>query len=106
MIRIVGYWTAPKHEDLERFELDYLRNHVPIARRLPGLKRLSTQRVLDGWQGSSLPFYRVVEADFDTRAAMDDALKTPEFRAMRIDRKRLIDTYNVDNHAVITEVDE
>jgi uncharacterized protein (TIGR02118 family) len=106
MIRIVGYWTAPKDEDIERFERDYLHNHVTIAGRLPGLRRLSTMRVLDAWQGSTLPAYRVVEADFDSREAMDEALKTPEFHAMRKDRQRLIDTYGVNNHAVITEIDE
>src|SRR5262245_50517652 len=97
MIRIVGFWTAPRDEEKERFELDYLHNHVPIARRLPGMKRLTTLKVAQGWQGSNLPYYRVVQSDFDSMETLQEALKTAEFRAMRTDRQRLIDTYGIDN---------
>lgn len=103
MLKIIGFWTAPNDEDIEAFELDYMTNHVPTAARLPGLRRLVTTRVTDGWQGATPTHYRVVEAEFDSREALEAAFSTLEFAAMRADRQRLIDTYGVDNHAEVGE---
>lgn len=100
MHKVIGYWTAPaRPADLAAFEHDYMTNHVPKAARLPGLKRLVTTRVTDGWQGG-VPFhYRIVEVEFESREALETTFSTPEFAAMRQDRQRLIDTYGVDNSA-------
>jgi uncharacterized protein (TIGR02118 family) len=104
MIKIVGFWTAPPDPaDIPRFEDDYLNRHVPIAARLPGLRRLTTLRVESGYMGGEIQHYRIVEAWFDDRQALDAALRTPEFAAMRKDRQRLIDTYGVANSAEIGE---
>jgi uncharacterized protein (TIGR02118 family) len=103
--KIVGYWTAPAPTDIPAFERDYRENHVPIAARLPGLRRLATLLVEDGWQGSAPDHYRIVEAEFDSREACEAAFQTPEFAAMRADRQRLIDTYGVKNHAEVGEVE-
>ena len=104
MIKIVGYWTAPADPaDIPRFEDDYMRCHVPIAARLPGLRRLTTLRVQNGYMGGEIQHYRIVEASFDDWDALEAALRTPEFAAMRADRQRLIDTYGVMNSAEIGE---
>ena len=103
MIKIVGYWTAPPADQVEAFEHDYMTNHVPKAARLPGLRRLVTTRVTDGWQGATPEHYRIVEAEFDSREVLEAAFGTPEFAAMRADRQRLIDTYGVENHAEVGE---
>lgn len=101
MVKIVGYWTAPDPADLDAFEHDYMTNHVPKASMLPGLSRLVTTRVTDGWQGGAPEHFRIVEAEFASRAALEAALGTPEFHAMRADRQRLIDTYGVRNWAEV-----
>ena len=104
MIKIVGYWTAPAEPaDLARFEDDYMNRHVPIAARLPGLRRLTTLRVDDGYMGGAVQHYRIVEAWFDDKDALEAALRTAEFKAMRADRQRLIETYGVMNSAEIGE---
>jgi uncharacterized protein (TIGR02118 family) len=104
MFKIVGYWTAPADPaDVPAFEDDYLTRHVPIAARLPGLRRLTTLRVQDGYMDSEPQHYRIVEAWFDDRAAFDAARETPQFRSMRADRRRLIDTYGVTNSAEVGE---
>jgi len=104
VIKIVGYWTPPADPvDIPRFEHDYMNRHVPIAARLPGLRRLTTLRVESGYMGGEVQHYRIVEASFDDRQALDAALQTPEFVAMRQDRQRLIDTYGVTNSAEIGE---
>lgn len=103
MIKIVGYWTAPDPADIARFEEDYLNRHVPLAARLPGLRRLTTLRVESGYMGGEIQHYRIVEAWFDDRQSLEAALQTPEFAAMRKDRQRLIDTYGVTNSAEIGE---
>jgi uncharacterized protein (TIGR02118 family) len=104
VIKIVGYWTAPADPtDIPRFEDDYMNRHVPIAARLPGLRRRTTLRVEDGYMGGEVQHYRIVEAWFDDRDALKAALRTAEFKAMRKDRQRLIDTYGVMNSAEIGE---
>jgi uncharacterized protein (TIGR02118 family) len=104
VIKIVGYWTAPADPaDIALFEDDYMNRHVPIAARLPGLRRLTTLRVEDGYMGGEVQHYRIVEACFDDKDALDAALRTAEFKAMREDRQRLIDTYGVMNSAEIGE---
>ncbi len=104
MIKIVGYWTAPADPaDVPRFEQDYMNRHVPVAAKLPGLRRLTTLRVESGYMGGEAQHYRIVEAWFDDWAALEAALQTPEFAAMRTDRQRLIDTYGVMNSAEIGE---
>jgi uncharacterized protein (TIGR02118 family) len=104
VIKIVGYWTAPPDPaDIPRFEDDYLGNHVPLAATLPGLRRLTTLRVERGHQGEAIHHYRIVEAWFDDRDALDAALASPEFATVRRDRQRLIDTYGVMNTAEIGE---
>lgn len=104
MIKIVGYWTAPADPaDIPRFEDDYMNRHVPIAAKLPGLRRLTTLRVEEGYMGGEVQHYRIVEAWFDDKKALESALRTAEFKAMRADRQRLIETYGVMNSAEIGE---
>jgi len=103
VLKIIGYWTAPAPADVEAFDHDYMTNHVPKAAQLPGLRRLVTTRVTDGWQGTTPEHYRIVEAEFESREALEAAFGTPEFAAMRADRQRLIDTWGVDNHAEVGE---
>jgi uncharacterized protein (TIGR02118 family) len=80
-----------------------MNRHVPIAAKLPGLRRLTTLRVEDGYMGGEVQHYRIVEAWFDDADALEAALGTAEFKAMRDDRQRLIDTYGVMNSAEIGE---
>jgi quinol monooxygenase YgiN len=53
--------------------------------------------------GGEVQHYRIVEAWFDDKDALEAALATTEFKAMRADRQRLIDTYGVMNSAEIGE---
>jgi uncharacterized protein (TIGR02118 family) len=104
MMKIVGYWTAPADPaDISKFEDDYMNRHVPIAARLPGLRRLTTMRVESGYMGGEVQHYRIVEAWFEDRQALEAALQTAEFAATRKDRQRLIETYGVMNNAEIGE---
>ncbi len=104
MLIIAGVWTAPADPaDVEAFERDYAERHVPLATRLPGLRRLTTVLVTDGYQGAAPTDYRLVMALFDDRAAYDAAVASPEYAAMRADRQRLIDRYGVDNRAQVGE---
>jgi uncharacterized protein (TIGR02118 family) len=104
VIKIVGYWSAPADPaDIPAFEADYMTRHVPLAAKLPGLKRLTTLRVDSGYMGDDVQHYRIVEAWFDDRNALDAALQTPEFATVRKDRQRLIDAYGVTQSAEVGE---
>jgi len=104
VIKIVGYWSAPAdRRDIPAFELDYMTRHVPLAATLPGLRRLTTLRVDSGYMGDDPQHYRIVEAWFDDRDALNAALQSSEFVSVRNDRQRLIDTYGVTQSAEIGE---
>jgi uncharacterized protein (TIGR02118 family) len=103
--KIVGFWSAPADPaDIPAFEDDYMNRHVPIAARLPGLLRLATIKVSDGWQGDTPQNYRIVEVEFESREALEASFDTDEFAAMRKDRQRMIDTYGVSQRAEVGEV--
>lgn len=73
MHRVTVQYAAP--EDAESFDRRYREEHVPIASRLPGLRRflLSHPRAMQG----DAP-YLVAELWFDDADAVKAALKSPE----------------------------
>ena len=104
-IKVVGYWTAPLDPaDIPAFEDDYMKIHVPTAAKLPSLLRLGTIKVDSGWQDDSPQNYRIVEAEFESREALEESFDSEAFAAMRKDRQRLIDRYGVSNRAEVGEV--
>ncbi len=73
MHRVTILYSTPT--DPETFEQRYRDEHVPLASRLPGLKRfaLSHPRAMQGD-----PPYLVAELWFDDAESMKAALKSPE----------------------------
>ena len=68
--------------DAAAFEAEYAREHVRLARSLPGLDHLETSRVWPKEDGSATPAYRMVDMyfpDYDTASA---AVTTPEAGAL------------------------
>lgn len=84
MHRITILYGQP--EDAEAFEEHYREVHVPLASRLPGLRRFtqSHPRAL----GGEAPYF-VAELWFDDNAAMKAAMKSPEMDATATDAQTL-----------------
>ncbi len=101
MYKIVALWGAPKPHDVEAFEKYYAETHVPLARKVPHLKRLVLTRVEGGLEGEPAPFYRVAELLFDDPAALRRASETAAWRAMREDAGKMVERFGVTLQAAI-----
>lgn len=95
MYKIVALWGAPKPSDVEAFEKHYAETHVPLARKVPYLKRLVLTRADGGLEGAPAPFYRVAELLFDAPEALHRASESAQWRAMREDAGKMIERFGV-----------
>lgn len=78
MVKLVALYRRP--EDADAFERHYWEVHLPLASKMPGLRRVEVSRVT-GSPGGEAPYYLMAEMYFDDRAALDAALSSPEGRA-------------------------
>jgi uncharacterized protein (TIGR02118 family) len=85
MARIVVIYKTPK--DPAAFDKHYFEVHVPLAKKLPGLRKYEVSRgpILTPAGGSG--FYMVASLHFDSLAAIEQAFATPEGRACGADRR-------------------
>jgi len=95
MYKIVAFWGAPKPSDVEAFEKYYAEVHVPLARKVPGMRRLILTRTDKGLEGAAPTFYRVAELIFDSEEALNKAHHSQEWTAMRADAGKMIERFGV-----------
>ena len=91
MRRITIQYAAPA--DAEAFDAHYRDVHVPLASKLPGLRRftVSHPRAL----GAGDPPYLVAELWFDDVDAMKAALKSGEMADTAADAQTMMATFGV-----------
>ncbi|HVC43701.1 MAG TPA: EthD family reductase [Candidatus Binataceae bacterium] len=101
MYKVVAFWGAPKPSDLEAFEKYYAEVHVPLARRVPHLRKLVLTRTENGLEGAPAPFHRVAELLFDNPEAMARASEAAQWRAMREDAGKMVARFGVTLQAAV-----
>jgi uncharacterized protein (TIGR02118 family) len=57
MKKLIACWSAPG--DRAGFESHYLGTHVPLAEKVPGLRRITLTRTDHGLEGAAPAFYLV-----------------------------------------------
>jgi uncharacterized protein (TIGR02118 family) len=83
--RFVAMYETPA--DPETFDRHYHQVHIPLARRLPGLRRYTVGRDVTAVRGA--PYYMLVELEWDTLDELHTAFASPEGRATAADAARL-----------------
>lgn len=78
MVRFLVLYNKP--QDTEEFERHYREVHIPLARKLPGLRRYTISRGTAPVRGED-PYYLVAELDWDDMAALRQAFRSPEGQA-------------------------
>jgi uncharacterized protein (TIGR02118 family) len=78
MVRFLVLYSQPK--DAEAFDRHYRDVHIPLAKKLPGLRRYTISRDQAPVRGGE-PYYLVAELDWDDMAALQRALQSPEGQA-------------------------
>jgi uncharacterized protein (TIGR02118 family) len=78
MVRLLVLYGHPK--DPEAFDRYYNEIHVPLAKRMQGLKKWTIGRVLGSPSGPS-EYYFIADLYADSREAIEAILATPEGQA-------------------------
>ena len=67
-------------QDTAAFDRHYRDVHIPLAKKLPGLRRYTISRNQSAVRGGE-PYYLVAELDWDDMAAAQRAFQSPEGQA-------------------------
>ena len=78
MVKLVALYKKPA--DVAVFEKHYQEIHTPLAKKMPGLKKLEVGH-FTGAPGGEPKFYMMAELYFDNKEAMMSALGSPEGKA-------------------------
>jgi uncharacterized protein (TIGR02118 family) len=79
MVKIVVLYGPPS--DPGAFEEYYANTHLPLAAKIPNVKRFEASRVVATPDGSAPPFYRIAELWFDSEADMQASTSSAEGQA-------------------------
>ncbi len=78
MVKLVALYKKPA--DVASFEKHYREIHTPLAKRMPGLRKMEVSHVT-GAPGGEPKFHMMAELYFDNDEAMKAALSSPEGKA-------------------------
>jgi uncharacterized protein (TIGR02118 family) len=100
--RFLVLWDTPEDPDL--FERHYREVHVPLVKRLPGVRRYTFRRTAVPVRGDR--YYRIAEVDFDDLAALRQAFASPAGRAAASDVATLASTTGAGVRSMIYELED
>jgi uncharacterized protein (TIGR02118 family) len=80
MIKGITLWKLPNGVTEKDFESWYEDKHVPEVRKVPGLLRYETGRIMPE-RAAPDSYYRMAEFTFESLEAMDAAMKSPQWAA-------------------------
>lgn len=79
MVRLLVLYGHPK--DPAAFDKYYRETHIPIAKRMKGLKKWTIGKVQGAADGSPSPYYYIADLYAESREAFDVILASPEGKA-------------------------
>jgi len=79
MTKVIAVYRQPK--DPKSFDKYYAETHTPLAKKMPGLRRLEVTRIT-GAAGTTSDVYQVAELYFDDPGARETALSSKEGKAV------------------------
>ncbi len=79
MVKLLVLYGHPK--DPTAFDKYYAEAHIPIARRMKGLKKWTVGKVVGTPGNSASPFYYIAELYMDSREEFEALLASPEGQA-------------------------
>jgi uncharacterized protein (TIGR02118 family) len=79
MVRFLVLYNTPL--DAEAFERHYREVHIPLARKLPGLRRYTISRGAARPVRGGEPYHLIAELDWDDMDALREAFASPAGQA-------------------------
>ena len=83
MAKVIAMYRKPA--DAAAFERYYFATHVPIARRIPGLRGYEVTRGTIGALEGDAPYHLIATLTFDSIGDIQAALTSPEGQAAAAD---------------------
>jgi uncharacterized protein (TIGR02118 family) len=83
MARLLVIYGMPK--DAAAFDRHYLQTHLPIAKRIPGLRRYEVNDGPIATPAGPAPYHLMATLHFDDMAAIQNAFASPEGQAAAAD---------------------
>jgi uncharacterized protein (TIGR02118 family) len=90
--------------DIQAFERHYREVHIPLAKKMAGLRRYTLSRNASAVRGGE-PLYRIAELDWDDMAALQRAFQSPEGQATAEDVAHLA-ALSPSVHSMIYELED
>jgi len=87
MARMIVVWKRPR--DVEAFDRHYFGVHVPMAKKLPGLRKYVVSVGPIAMLGNAADAYLIATLYFDNLKSIRSAFATPEGQACAEDRRKL-----------------
>jgi uncharacterized protein (TIGR02118 family) len=87
MARMIVVWKTP--QDIDLFCRHYFEKHVPLTKKLPGLRKYEVSEGPITSPVGSWDAYMVAILEFDSMAAIRDAFASEAGRACAADRQQL-----------------
>lgn len=76
MVKLVVAYGPP--DDPAAFDQHYVNTHVPLAEKIPGLRRFEWGKVIGTPDGSPAPYHLIAELHFDDGEALQAAMSSSE----------------------------
>ena len=83
MVKLIVAYGEP--EDTAAFDDYYVNKHVPIASKIPDVRRFEAGKVLGSPDGSAAPYYFMATIWFDDVDSLQSAMGSPEGQAAGAD---------------------
>ena len=83
MHKMIVLYNEPK--DHAHFRKHYVETHVPLCAKLPGVKSYGYSFDLKPLGPGKAPYFCIFEAEFESEAAMMNALRSKEGQAVSAD---------------------
>jgi len=83
MAKVYALYKTPA--DVAAFDRYYFERHVPLAKTIPGLRSYEVTRGPIAAMGGPAPYHLIATLTFDSRAAVDAALVSPQGQAVAAD---------------------
>ncbi|MDQ0338970.1 uncharacterized protein (TIGR02118 family) [Caldalkalibacillus uzonensis] len=78
MVKLIALYKKP--ENPQAFDEHYGNVHAPLARKMPGLKKLEVTKIYGAPMGES-PYYLLAEMYFESKEALNAAMASAEGKA-------------------------
>jgi len=89
MARLLVMYKTPR--DTAAFDKHYAEKHIPIARKIPGVRKYEVSKGGIGTPGGPAPYHLIAELHFDDMPSIQKAFGSPEGQAAVADVQTFAD---------------